>query len=89
MFFTIVLLFFTIVLLFLGVFFIIWWKKYGKTLFFMLKDLGNGQNLNKNLNNLTNFEEFYKNITNFGGQVGNFEHKMTNIIKKMDKNRKK
>ena len=80
MFFTIVLLFFTLVLLFLGIIFIIWWKKYGKTLFFMLKDLKNGHNLTKNLNNLTNFEEFYQNMSNFGGQTGNFEHKMTNII---------
>ena len=56
MFFTIVLLFFTLVLLFLGIIFIIWWKKYGKTLFFMLKDLRNSQNMVNNLNNLTNFD---------------------------------
>ena len=66
------LIFFGSVLLFMTIMFIIWWKKYGKTLFLMLKDLKNSQNMVNNLNNLTNFEDFYRNMSNFGGQMGDF-----------------
>ena len=82
------LLVFSIIILFTTVLFIIWWKKYGKTLFSTLKNLKNMQNpsdFTKNLNNLGNLEDFYKNIGNFGGQIGNFNQRMSEIAKKISK----
>jgi len=89
MLFTIVLLIFSLILLFFGVFFIIWRKKYGKPMFFILKDLKNVQNTSNNLNNLTNMEKFYQNMNKYGGQMGDFDQKLKNITKKFNKNGKK
>lgn len=82
------LLVFSISILFFTILMIIWWKKYGKSLFSTLKDLKNMQNpsnFTQNLNNLGNLEDFYKNINNFGGQMGNFSQRMNEIRKKMGK----
>ena len=56
------LLVFSIIILFTTVLFIIWWKKYGKTLFSTLKNLKNMQNpsdFTKKLNNLGNLQEYW------------------------------
>ena len=82
------LLVFSIIILFTTVLFIIWWKKYGKTLFSTLKNLKNMQNpsnFTKNLNNIGNLEDFYKNMGNFGGQMSNFNQRMSEIAKKIRK----
>ena len=89
MFFTIILIIFSLILLFFGVFFMIWWKKYGKPMFFILKDLKNVQNTSNNLNNLTNMEKFYQNMNKYGGQMGDFDQKLKNITEKFNKNGKK
>jgi len=82
------LLIFGISILFFTVLMVIWWKKYGKSLFFTLKDLKNSQNpqnFMKSMGNLPNIEDFYKNMGNFGGQMGNFNQRMSEIAKKMTK----
>jgi type II secretory pathway component PulF len=82
------LLIFGISILFFTILMIIWWKKYGKPLFSILKDLNNTQNptnFMENIGNLGNLEDFYKNMGNFGGQMGNFNQRMNEIAKKMTK----
>jgi len=82
------LLVFSIIILFTTVLFIIWWKKYGKSLFSTLKDLKNMQNpsnFTKNLNNIGNLEDFYKNIGNFENKMSNFNQRMSEIAKKIRK----
>ena len=82
------LLVFSVIILFTTILFVIWWKKYGKSLFSTLKDLKNIQNpsnFTENLNNLGNLEDFYKNIGNFGGQMDDFNKRMSEIAKKMTK----
>lgn len=86
------LLVFSIIILFTTILFMIWWKKYGKSLFSTLKDLKNMQNpsnFGQNLNDLSNLEDFYKNIGNFGGQMGNFGGKMTDFNQRMSNFAKK
>jgi hypothetical protein len=82
------LLVFSIVILFTTILLTIWWKKYGKSLFLTfknLKNMGNQQNFMENMGNLGNLEEFYKNMGNFGGQMGNFNSRMSNLAKKIVK----
>jgi hypothetical protein len=80
------LLIFGISILFFTILMIIWWKKYGKPLFSILKNLNNTQNptnFMENIGNLGNLEDFYKNMGNFGGQMGNFGDKMGNFSQRM------
>jgi len=86
------LLVFSIIILFTTILFIIWWKKYGKSLFSTLKDLKNMQNpsnFTQNLGNLGGLENFYQNIGNFGGQMGNIQENMTKFNEIMSKMGKK
>ena len=86
------LLVFSIVILFTTILFIIWWKKYGKSLFSTLKDLKkmqNPSNFIENMGNLGNLEDFYKNIGSFGGQTGNINQNMTEFSQRMSKIAKK
>ena len=82
------LLVFSVIILFTTILFIIWWKKYGKSLFNTLQDLKNMQNpsnFNQNLKTLSSLEDFYHNIGNFGGQMGDFNQRMSDFAKKMTK----
>ena len=82
------LLIFGISILFFTVLMIIWWKKYGKSLFSTLKDLNNMKNPSnfmENMGNLGNLQDFYKNMGNFGGQMGNFSQRMNDFAQKMKK----
>jgi hypothetical protein len=45
----------------------------------------NPSNFTENLNNLGNLEDFYKNMGSFGGQMGNFNQRMSEIAKKITK----
>ena len=86
------LLVFSIIILFTTILFMIWWKKYGKSLFSSLKDLKNMQNpsnFNQNLGNLGNLEDFYQNIGNFGGQMGNIKENMVKFNERMSEIGKK
>ena len=88
----VILTIFSILLLTTIILGVIWWKKYGKSLFSTLKDLKNMQNpsnFTKNLNNLGNLEDFYKNIGNFGGQMGGIDNKMANFNQRMGEIAKK
>ena len=82
------LLIFGISILFFTVLMIIWWKKYGKSLFSTLKDLNNMKNPSnfmENMGNWGNLQDFYKNMGNFGGQMGNFSQRMNDFAQKMKK----
>jgi len=83
------LLVFSIIILFSTILFVIWWKKYGKSLFSTLKNMQNPQNFIKNMGNLGNLEDFYKNMGNFGGQMGGFNNKIINLNQKMSEFLKK
>jgi hypothetical protein len=86
------LLIFGISILFFTVLMIIWWKKYGKSLFSTLKDLNNMKNPSnfmENMGNLGNLQDFYKNMGNFGGQMGDFNKRMSQYYQNMTKNKKK
>ena len=55
------LLVFSVIILFTTILLVIWWKKYGKTLFLTIKDLKNmqnPQNFMENMRNLGNLEDF-------------------------------
>jgi hypothetical protein len=82
------LLVFSICILSVTILFAIWWKKYGKHLFSTLKDIknmGNPQNFMENMGNLGDLESFYNNMSNFGGQMGDFNQRMSEFAKKMTK----
>ena len=89
MFFTIVLLIFSVILLFSVVILIIWWKKYGKSMFLLLDNLKNIQNPSQNLNNLNNLTDFYQKMGNFGGQMADFDPNFMDFIQKNIKKGKK
>ena len=42
-------------------------------------------NFMENMGSLGNLEDFYQNIGSFGGQMGNFNQRMSEIAKKMNK----
>ena len=82
------LLVFSITIVFTLTLLIIWWKKYGKFLFDTFKSIKNTQNpkdFMKNIGNLNNLEDFYRNMGSFGGQMGNFNSRMSEIAKKLTK----
>jgi len=86
------LLIFGISILFFTILMIIWWKKYGKPLFSILKNLNNTQistNFMEYIGNLGNLEDFYKNMNGFGGQMGNFGVKIGNFNQRMNEIAKK
>lgn len=85
MFLSIILLIFSIILLFFGVFFVIWWKNYGKSIYFMLKNVSKHQKTPFDLKNLENLEQFHRNMSNFGGQSAYFDPKIKEILNKMGK----
>ncbi len=47
--------------------------------------MGNPQNFMENMGNLGDLESFYKNMGNFGGQMGNFNQRMSDLAKKIVK----
>lgn len=82
------LLVFSISILFVGIIGLIWWKKYGKSLFSTINGLKNMQNpsdLMKNMGNMGNLDDFYKNMGGFGDKSGDFSKKMSDFIKNMNK----
>lgn len=81
------LLIFSITIIFFTIISIYWWKKYGKPLFLMLKDLKNTTNQSNLMGDLSNLEDFYRNMGNFGGQIGNFSARMDKLYKNLPKNR--
>jgi hypothetical protein len=57
---------------------VIWWKKYGKSLFSTLKDL----------NNMKNPSNFMENMGNLGN-LQDFNKRMSQFYQNMTKNKKK
>jgi uncharacterized protein YoxC len=81
------LLIFSVSILFFTIISIIWWKKYGKTLFFMLKDLKNTTNQENFLKNTPNFNEMIQKMSEFGVPMGDFTSRMDKIYKNWSKNK--
>lgn len=91
------LLVFSISILFVGIIGLIWWKKYGKSLFSTINDLKTMQNpadLMKNMGNMGNLDDFYKNMGDFsknmgdfGNKSGDFSKRMSQFMKNMDKSK--
>ena len=79
------LLVFSISILFVGIIGLIWWKKYGKSLFSTINGLKNMQNPSDLMKNMGNLDEFYKNIGDFGNKSGDFSKTMGQFMKNMDK----
>jgi hypothetical protein len=84
------LLVFSISILFLGIIGLIWWKKYGKSLFSTINDLKTMQNpadLMKNMGNMGNLDDFYKNMGDFSNKSGDFSKRMNQFMKNIDKSK--
>jgi hypothetical protein len=82
------LLVFSISILFVGIIGLIWWKKYGKSLFSTINNLKTTQNpsdLMKNIGNMGNLSDFYKKMGYFDDKTGDFGKRMDQIMKNMDK----
>lgn len=82
------LLVFSITILITIILFVIWWKKYGKDLFLMFKNLKNIKNTlinTKNNKNQQYIDKFYNKLGNFGGKIGNINQKMYEFTKKITK----
>jgi hypothetical protein len=84
------LLVFSISILFVGIIGLIWWKKYGKSLFSTINGLNTMQNpadLMKNMGNMGNLDDFYKNMGDFSNKSGDFSKRMSQFMKNIDKSK--
>lgn len=74
------LLVFSITILFITILVVIWWRKFGKSLFSTFKSLTNMQNpqdMMEKFKKMGNFTDMYKNMSNFNQRISDIAKKMT------------